>query len=197
MKWKRVFQEVAQQFANHKAGIMLDLQIHDSLGMNDNISKMNSSLKLLNENVSVLMDVVFERMPTSEERHLAEIIKSREPGGVETALKNDRLLQEMLAKTNQKETVEPFKQKGGSGKSKDDKDAKKHNGNMIGTVTELRKEVDKNVEQVLAENTLFDKKFDMMWKRQKDEIDRVISTLRSGPHKAIHHPVSRTVNLHP
>ena len=84
-----------------------------------------------------------------------------------------------------------------TGKSKDDKDAKKHNGNMIGTVTELRKEVDKNVEQVLAENTLFDKKFDMMWKTQKDEIDRVISTLRSGPHKAIHHPVSRIVNLHP
>lgn len=200
MEWKRVFKEVAQQFADHKARIELDLQIHTSLGittMNGKLSEMNSYFKLLNENPSVLFEVVFERMQTSKERDLAAIVKSREPGGVETALKNDKLLKEILAKANQTKTVEPLKQKGGSGKSKDDKEANRRTMNMSGTVTELRKEVDKNVEQVLAENTFFDKKFEMMWKMQKDESDRVVSTLLSGPHKAIHHPVSRTGILHP
>ena len=106
----------------------------------------------------------------------------------------------MLAKTNQQETVEPFKQKGGSGKSKDDKDAKKHNGNMIGTVTELRKEVSKDVEQVLADNKFFDQKFEAMKMKVEEvkveirhESDRVIDTILAGPHERI----DRVCDLHP
>lgn len=202
MKWERKFAAVAQRFSEHQEGIKSDLQIHVSIGIttaNTKLSELNLSFSLLNQNVSMLMKVVFERLQTPKERDLSALVESREPRGIEAALKNDKLLEEVLAKANQKETFGMLQQKGGPGKGTDDKGVKKRTLDMIGTITELRKEVDKDVEQVLADNTFFDKKFEVMCKMQveemKHESDRVIGTLRAGPHNDIHHPVRCTLCL--
>ncbi|KAI0699900.1 hypothetical protein C8T65DRAFT_296564 [Cerioporus squamosus] len=187
-KWQGKFTEVAQQFADHKAGIQFDLQIHASIGItsaNVTLTAMNTSFTELNENVSKLMEVVFERMRSPEERDLSVLV-SKEPGGLDAVLKNDKLLEEVLAK-----------QKTGAGK--DEKAMKRMKRAVPGqapdavlTVTELRQEVNKDVEQVLADNKFFDQKFEAM-KMQVDEVkveikhesDRVIDTILAGPHERI------------
>ncbi|RPD68326.1 hypothetical protein L226DRAFT_527321 [Lentinus tigrinus ALCF2SS1-7] len=178
---KGKFTQVAQQFADHKAGIQFDLQIHASVGIttaNVTLTAMSTSFTELNENVSKLMEVVFERMRTPEERDLL--------GGIDAVLKNDKLLEEVLAK-----------QKAGPRKDKDERGAKKRavpgqTLDAVLTVTDLRKEVNKDVEQVLADNKFFDQKFEAM-KMQVDEVkveirhesDRVIDTILAGPHERI------------
>ncbi|RPD72434.1 hypothetical protein L226DRAFT_154051 [Lentinus tigrinus ALCF2SS1-7] len=187
-KWQGKFTQVAQQFADHKAGIQFDLQIHASVGIttaNVTLTAMNTSFTELNENVSKLMEVVFERMRTPEERDLSAFV-AKEAGGIDAVLKNDKLLEEVLAK-----------RKFGSGKDVDEKGTKKRvvpgqTPDAVLTVTELRKEVNKDVEQVLADNKVFDQKFEAM-KMQVDEVkveirhesDRVIDTILAGPHERI------------
>ncbi|RPD69596.1 hypothetical protein L226DRAFT_575426 [Lentinus tigrinus ALCF2SS1-7] len=183
-KWQGKFTEVAQQFADHKRGIQLDLQIHASVGItiaNVALTAMSTSFMELNENVSKLMEVVFERMRTLEERDLSALV-AKEAGGLDAVLKNDDILAEVLSK-----------QKTGSNKEKGMKRRVMpgQSGAPL-TVTELRKEVSKDVEQVLADNTFFDRKFEAM-KIQVDEVkveirhesDRVIDTILAGPHERI------------
>ncbi|RPD68335.1 hypothetical protein L226DRAFT_346944 [Lentinus tigrinus ALCF2SS1-7] len=187
-KWQGKFTQVAQQFADHKAGIQFDLQIHASIGIttaNVTLTAMSTSFTELNENVSKLMEVVFERMRTPEERDLSALV-AKEAGGIDAVLKNDKLLEDVLAK-----------QKAGPGKDKDEKGTKKRavpgqTPDAVLTVTDLRKEVNKDVEQVLADNKFFDQKFEAM-KMQVDEVkveirhesDRVIDTILAGPHERI------------
>ena len=195
-KWQGKFTEVAQQFADHKTGIQFDLQIHASVGIttaNVTLTAMNTSFTELSENVTKLMEVVFERMRTPEEREVSAIV-SKEPGGIDAVLKNDKLLEKVLAK-----------QKTNKGKDKDDDVTKKRATpgqalDAVLTVTELRKEVSKDVEQVLADNKFFDQKFEAM-KMQVEEVkveirhesDRVIDTILAGPHERI---VDRVCDLH-
>ncbi|RDX50314.1 hypothetical protein OH76DRAFT_469327 [Lentinus brumalis] len=192
MKWQGKFTEVAQQFADHKAGIQSDLQIHTSIGIttaNVTLTAMSTSFTAFNENVSKLMEIVFERMRSPEERDLSAFV-SKEQGGLDAVLKNDKLLEELLSKQ---------KTDGGAGMDNGEKGAKNARRAMPGqaldavlTVTDLRKEVSKDVEKVLADNTFFDQKFEAM-KMQVDEVkvkikhesDRVIGTILAGPHERI------------
>ncbi len=182
LKWQAKFTDVAQQFSDHKTAIQFDLQIHASVGIttaNITLNTMSTDVGKLTENVGKLMEVVFERMRSPEEREVASLIASQ-PGGVEAALKNDVLLEQVLA----------------TQRSKDGKGARRHGGgaeeDKTRTISELRQEVNKDVEQVLAENKYFDQKFEVV-RMQVDEVkvsikretDRVIDTLLSGPHERI------------
>ena len=60
------------------------------------------------------------------------------------------------------------------------------------TISELRAEVGKDVEQVLADNKYFEQKFEVVRMQVEEvkvsikrETDRVIDTLLSGPHERI------------
>lgn len=161
---------------------------------------MNTSFIELSENVSKLMEIVFERMRSPEERDLSALV-AKEQGGLDDVLKNDKLLEEVLAK---------HKRGSGLERDKDEKWAKKSRRALPGqapdavqTVTDLRREVNKDVEQVLEDNELFDQKFEAM-KKQVDEVivtvkhesDRVIDTILAslaGPQERIVDRVSRTL----
>ena len=187
-KWQGKFTEVAQKFADHKTGIQFDLQIHASVGItsaNLTLSTMSVEFTQLNANVSKLMEVVFERFRSPEERDLSSLVAAQ-PGGAEAVLKDDQLLQQVLAKQNTRT---------GGASAKEDKASKKHpvgQGDAVQTVSELKKEISKDVDQVLAENKFFDQKFDAM-RLQVDEVkvtikhesDRVIDAVLSGPHERI------------
>ncbi|KAI0699891.1 hypothetical protein C8T65DRAFT_296383 [Cerioporus squamosus] len=182
MKWQSKFTEVAQQFADHKAGIQFDLQIHASVGIttaNVTLTAMNTSFTALNENVSKLMEVVFERMRSPEERSLSALV-SKEQGGLDALLEDDQLLEQVLEE-----------QKAGAGEDEDDNGVEPlvpgQAPGAVLTVVELRKEVNKEVEEVLAANEFFDQKFEAM-KMQVEEVrtvikhesDRVINAILAG-----------------
>ncbi|KAF5347531.1 hypothetical protein D9758_014525 [Tetrapyrgos nigripes] len=168
-KWQGTFAEVAQQFAEHKSGIQFDLQLHISgkLGnANAMLVEMKTTMSQVKENITELMKTIFERLCTPEERELSERLASQ--GGADVVLKNDRLLGEIL------------------------KQQKTPKGNKQQTATELQKEVEKGVDQILAEEKFFNSKFDAMLKQMEEdrgtikrESDRVINAVLSGPHERI------------
>ncbi|EEB99695.1 hypothetical protein MPER_00578, partial [Moniliophthora perniciosa FA553] len=169
-KWQGKFAEVAQQFTDHKSGIQYDLQIHASDGIataNVTLTAMNTSISQLKDSVIELMKTVFERLRTPEERELSAIIDSQ-PGGADAVLKNNPLLEKILAKQ------------------------KTPKGDKPQTVAGLQKEVMKGVDQVLAEEKFFEQKFNAM-RNQVDEVkvtvrhesDRVINAVLAGPHERI------------
>ncbi|KAI0699896.1 hypothetical protein C8T65DRAFT_580831 [Cerioporus squamosus] len=194
-KWEREFTEVAQQFVIHKKDIESDLQIHASIVVtkaNTTLTAMSTSVTEIKETMSKLMKLVFERMRSPEERDLFVLV-SEESDGIDAFLKNDKLVEELLAK---------HKTRVGIGKDKDEegtKDLRRAAPDAVLTVIELRKEVNKEVEEVLADNNTFDKKFEAL-KTQLDEVkvvvrhesDRVIETLLAGPHERIVDRVSRS-----
>ena len=189
LKWQGKFTDVAQQFADHKTAMQFDLQIHASVGIttaNITLSTVSTDMSKLTQNVGKLMEVVFERMRSPEEREVASLVASQ-PGGVDAALKNDVLLERVLA----------------AQKAKDGKGAARRHGagaeeDKTRTIADLRQEVTKDVEQVLADNKYFEQKFEVV-RMQVDEVkvsirretDRVIDTLLSGPHERIIDRVSK------
>ncbi|KAI1783133.1 hypothetical protein LXA43DRAFT_1087143 [Ganoderma leucocontextum] len=185
LKWQAKFTDVAQQFADHKAAIQFDLQIHASVGIttaNVTLDAMSTDVGRLTENVGKLMEVVFERMRSPEEREVASLVASQ-PGGVEAALKDDVLLEQVLAAQRSKDGKGARRHASGAGAQPEDRTR---------TIAELRQEVNKDVEQVLADNKYFDQKFEVV-RMQVDEVkvtirretDRMIDTLLSGPHERI------------
>ena len=186
LKWQGKFTDVAQQFADHKTAIQFDLQIHASVGIttaNVTLSAVSTDMSKLTENVGKLMEVVFERMRSPEEREVASLVAAQ-PGGVEAALKNDALLEQVLAAQKSKDGKGAGARRHGGGSGAEEDKTK--------TISELRAEVGKDVEQVLADNKYFEQKFEVV-RMQVDEVkvsikretDRVIDTLLSGPHERI------------
>ena len=114
---------------------------------NATLSIVSTDLGQLNDKVGKLIEVVFERMRSPGEREVASLIQSQ-PGGAEAALENDDLLEQVLS----------------AQKSKDGKSARRHGGTEAEdkptTISELKQEVNKDVEQVLAENKHFEQKFE-------------------------------------
>lgn len=176
MKWKGTFTEIAQEFTDHKAGIQFDLSIHASVGIsgaNSTLSSMSVGVEQLNANIAKLMDVVFDSMRPSEERALSSLVTSR-PGGADAVLRDDNLLQHILDQQQKKAQ--------GSKKLPD----------TALTVAKLRREVDKDVDQVLKDNKFFEEKMGAV-QRQLDQVrvtithesDRVIDAVLAGPHERI------------
>ena len=184
LKWQGKFTDVAQQFADHKTAIQFDLQIHASVGIttaNIALSAVSTDMSKLTENVGKLMEVVFERMRSPEEREVASLVAAQ-PGGVEAALKNDALLEQVLAAQKSKDGKGAGARRHGAGAEED----------KTKTISELRAEVGKDVEQVLADNKYFEQKFEVVRMQVEEvkvsikrETDRVIDTLLSGPHERI------------
>jgi hypothetical protein len=142
------------------------------------ITKTNVMLSALSQNVNAMMEMVFQRMQSPEEREIAKIAKSS--GFVQgkdgtAALPDDKLLKEILKSQPQ------------------DKAPTKGNPQSTPAVslTTFRKEMSKDVDTVLEENgKVFDRAFEATELRLKEmkgtiirESDRVIESILAGVNK--------------
>ena len=187
MKWQSKFTDLATQFVSHRSNLESDLQIHISITVTDTSNTVAS----INEKVTAMtamIGVVFEKMQSPEEKEWAAF--ARPHGGADRMLESDNLMKEVLEK--QKKMLE--KQKGGA---KDEKGLTGKHGQLPTTLAEFEKELGKDVDTVLAENTkAFDQKFGAMEaalrevnvtiQRQSDRvIEEVLAGMHAGPHERI------------
>jgi hypothetical protein len=185
LKWQGKFADVAAQFVTHKSSIESDLQLHISITVTNTHVLVSSVDEKINA-MTAMMELVFKKMQTYEEKELAAFAEQN--GGVEHVLENGVLLKKVL----EKQKVP----------TKDDKGSTAAKGaptqtSMSLTVPELEKELRKDVETILAENTkAFDQKFGAIElslrevhvtiQRQSDRvIEEVLAGMNAGPHERI------------
>jgi hypothetical protein len=180
IKWQAKFTEVASQFAEHKQALQFELQIHLSVEM----TNANQTLAEVNDNVKVMMKMVFDVINTPEEKELAALTQSK--GGVDAILADDHLLKQILAKQS----------KGKDEKGGGRKDASAEDGSVL-TLGEFKHELRQDVETILGENSkLFEQKFAAMQlslteikvtiQHQSDRvIEEILAGVNAGPYERI------------
>jgi len=175
---------MAEEFVSHQKALQFDLQIQISV----EVTNASATLSTLNENVTSMMKMVFERMQTPEERELANFVESK--GGVDAVLSDDELLDEVAK--NQQKAEEQSGIKGIRPPDWKPLDLPK-----------LRKEVNKEVDTILAENSkIFEQRFEAVAISVKEvkgtiirESDRVIETILAGIGKGPHERILDKVRL--
>ncbi|KAF9530406.1 hypothetical protein CPB83DRAFT_179823 [Crepidotus variabilis] len=180
-KWKQRFTDIAEQFVAHQNAIQLELQMH----LNIEIIKTNESLAILNKNVNIMMETVFEKMQTSREREIASFVTSK---GYHAGSREDSLLEDVLRNQQPRRTVEDQKRM-------DEKaPAKRNQPDLPKNLDGFKKELNKYVDAVLEDNSeTFRREFDAIEARLKEvkstiirEGDRVIETILAGVGKGPH-----------
>ena len=173
--WQGKFADLAALFVTHKSNLDSDLQIHISTTVADTKVTVES----INEKVTLIMRMVFEKMQSPEEKEWA--VFAHKNGGVEEVLKSDDLMRKVVEKTSEaKDKKEP---------------TVKHR--QLTTLAEFKRELGKDVTTVLEENRkAFDQQFGMMEAQLKEinvtilrQSDRVIAEILAGmdagPHARI------------
>ena len=147
------------------------------------MSNVGTKIHNLTDKVSQFMEYVFWHMQSVEERKLSTFILTN-LGSPEVVLKNDVLLQKAILTQTKHE----------SSKASDPAGKLVESDDAVPNIAELREEVDKDVDQVIADNKYFDHKFDSMQNflrvTVRHESDRVITAILSGPHNRIIDQVS-------
>ncbi|KAJ7291238.1 hypothetical protein C8J57DRAFT_1704891, partial [Mycena rebaudengoi] len=185
LKWEGKFEEAAQQFADHKTAIHQDLQIHISIGVSD----ANQSLASLNQNVSIMMKLVFQQMVPPEERDIAQFVEKN--GGPEAVLKDEKLLKQVMDKQPKSQSEPKSKGDRSHGRTGQTPDSR------ASVVSDFKRDLAKDIDEILAENSrMFEQKFGAIELSLRDvkltvvrEGDRVVSeilaNLDAGPHSRI------------
>jgi hypothetical protein len=197
IKWQRKFTDLGNRFVTHKSNLESDLQLHISI----TVTNVSATLTSVNEKVTAMtamMEMVFEKYQSPEEKQLAAF--ARRNGGVDKVLDSDELMKQVIA--NQTAATKDDDKTGRKGAlsqtagTKDD-DRTSHKGALLMTLTEFEKELGKDVDSVLAENTkAFEQKFGAMElslrevnvtvQRQSDRvIKEVLAGMHSGPHERV------------
>ncbi|KAF9076960.1 hypothetical protein BDP27DRAFT_1397990 [Rhodocollybia butyracea] len=173
--WRDKFTAFAEEFTALKANIRDDLQLYIGVG----VANVQETLVLVQNDMKQLMEMVFSNLVPLSERKLALHIQSRY-GGREAVLNNDAAIQELAM-----ESFDEF-----------DSDDSKALGSNKPSALAIRMELEQDVDQAIANNTDFDKKFEVM-KLQISEVketvkhqsDRVIEEIKKelhdGPHERI------------
>jgi len=182
MKWKSKFEGVVDQFEAHKKNLLADVQLYTSIIATRTHELLASEFT----NMKAMVSLAFDRMQTHEERELAAFAQKN--GGAERILENGKLTMQFL---DMEKRVSTKDDKGPtSGKS----GAPTRSGL---TPAELKKEMSKDVDTVLEENTkAFDVKFGAIElslrevnktiQRQSDRvISEVLAGMHDGPHERI------------
>lgn len=159
-KWQNKFAEVATQFGKHKAGIQLDLQIHANVTLVTN----RATLKRIEHNVEAVMLMAFDNMRTSDEREVLSFVKGT--GGLDKVLKTDQFLPDLLAKQKAREDAQTTREQG---------QKKRDQGHPGFTASEMRKEISKDVEDLLVENA---KSFEQKFQLQKAQIEELKGVIK-------------------
>ena len=182
MKWKSRFEDVIEQFEANKKNLFADLQLYTSITVNRTQELLASQVT----SMKAMVYLAFDRMQTHEERELAAFAQKN--GGAERILENGKLTMQFLdmeKKLSTKDDKGPTSGKSG---------APTRSGL---TPAELKKEISKDVDTVLEENTeAFDRKFgaielslrevNVTIQRQSDRvISEVLAGMQAGPHERI------------
>lgn len=178
LKWQGKFTAVAAEFIGHQKALQFDLQIQISV----EITNANVTLSALNENVTNMMKMIFDRLQSPEERELATFVESK--GGVDVVLADDELLREVVK--NQQKEEEKSTTKG----------IRPPDWRPL-DLPGFRKELNKEVDTVLAENSkTFERRFEAVEISLREvkgtivrESDRVIETILAGIGKGPHERV--------
>ena len=185
-RWKIDFAKMAAQFETHKDNLGLDLQMYTGITVT-NVSVTLTSVDEKITTMKAMMEIVFDKMQSLEEKELAEF--ARQNGGTEGLLENSELKKKLF----EKEKSRAKNNKGPHG--------------VPETLTEFEQELEKNVKTVLEENK---KAFEMRFEEFKlllqetkgtirHESDRVIqevsARIHAGPHEQIIDMVLRVACL--
>jgi len=156
------------------------------------MTKANHTLAEVNENVKVMMKMVFEGMTTPEEKELAALTHGK---SAEAILNDDHTLKQILARQSK------GKDEKGGGRSKD---TSAIDGGAL-SLGEFKHELSLDIDTVLAENSkLFEQKFAAMElslkevtvtiQRQSDRvIEEILAGVNAGPHEHIRDKVRPTL----
>ena len=186
MKWKPKFDDIADQFMAHKKELLADIQLHTSIIPTKTQGSPSSVDDEIN-NMKAMIEVAFDKIQTPEERELTAFAQKN--GGTERILENGMLMKKVLEiekhKTPTKDDKGPTSGKSGAP------------AQPALTQPELEKELRKDVDTILQENTgAFDRKFgtielslreaDVTIQPQSDRvISEVLSGMQVGPHERI------------
>ena len=185
-KWKSTFERVVDQFEAHKTDLLADVQLYTSI----TATKTHELLASEFTNMKAMVYLAFDRMQTHEERELAAFAQKN--GGPERILENGTLTMQFL---DMEKKVS----------SKDDKGLTSGKGGALTrsgmTPAELKKEISKDVDTVLEENTgAFDRKFGAIELSLREvnktiqwQSDRVISEVLAGMHAGPHERIKDKV----
>ena len=175
IKWKSKFADVASQFAAHRSGLQSDLQLYTSI-TGKKTYELVASVDDKMTTMTAMMELIFERLQTPEERDLARI--SHKNGGPERVLENEVLMKQVLEKYKvvTKADKSSIPGKGGAPTQ------------TTLTLPELKRELRKDVDTILAEELrAFERKFGAMELSLREvnvtiqhQSDRVISEVLAG-----------------
>lgn len=121
-KWQAKFSDLVQRFSSLKAEIQYNLQLHAGVI----ITATNLTVTAVDHKVDELMRMVFTLMQSADERELGAFVE--ESGGPEIVTKDDQLLSKLLSIQNAR---------------------KESRQKREFTVADARKEIGKDIEQVL------------------------------------------------
>ena len=148
------------------------------------MTRANQTLAEVNENVKVMMKMVWEGMNTSEEKEIAALAHGK---SLDAVVASDHTLRQILAKQSK------GKDEKGVGRPKEGSSV---DGGAL-TLAELKHELSQDIDTVLAENSkLFEQKFSAMElslkettkmvERQSDRvIEEILAGVSGGPHEHI------------
>ena len=173
MLWEPRLNTFSKTFSDHKKEIQLDLSIYTVL-----------NIKKVNENTN--MELLFSMVRSPEERELTKWVE--EHGGAEKCKDDDALFKQLVHLYNEK--VKMSRQ---SDLYTDDEDPKKELEQMVSIKDSLKQDIN----TLLQDNRkIFERKFELQ-KIQIDELkenireegQKIIKAVISGPHDRILHPV--------
>ena len=186
MKWKPKFDDVVDQFTAHKKELQADLQVYTGIMANKTYDLLSSVDDKINS-MKAMIEVAFAKMQTPEERELATY--AQQNGGTDRILENGMFMKKVSEMEKQKT---PTKDDKGPTSGKSSAPAQ-----SALTLPDLEKEIRKDVDTILQENTeAFDRKFgaielslrevNVTIKRQSDRvISEILAGMRAGPHGRI------------
>jgi hypothetical protein len=163
---------VATKLDTLKGELLADLQIHTNVVVID-IKSMLASVQQEVSVMSAVMSLVFQKLPSSEERELSIFADIR--GGVDNILANDTLLSDLFAMARST-TERP-------GEDAQNPIAKE-------SPSALREEIKKDPDDLIrADATTFENKFNAFRDQVVDQVEhngnRIILEIQKGPHQRI------------
>ncbi|KAL0569703.1 hypothetical protein V5O48_012263 [Marasmius crinis-equi] len=182
-KWQSKFTDVAGQFVDHQNAIQSCLQLYIA----SEIVTVSSMVSTLNQNVAIMMEMVFERMQPAKDREIAELVQGK--GGSQEH-PNDQLIQDVI------KYVKQLQQKDEKGNA-DPKGGPQRPTGMPADVNAFREELKKDVDTILRQNAdLFEKKFEAVElslkevkrtiNRESDRvIEKILSSVYQGPQRIL------------
>ena len=186
MKWKPKFDDIVDQFTAHKKELLADLQVYTGIMANKTYDLLSSVDDKINS-MKAMIEVAFAKMQTPEERELSAF--AQQNGGTEYILENGMFM-EKVSEMEKRKTPTKGDKSPLSGKSSAP-------AQSALTQPELQKEIQKDVDTILQENTeAFNRKFEAIEsslrevnvtiKRQSDRvISEVLAGMQAGPHGRI------------